>query len=71
MEGHGTGVQQLYDRAKQALRLETDRATPLREAVLACRKGGMCHPRAQGARQPRRLGAVRTGVEEDGRVGDV
>ncbi|MDT5219124.1 MAG: hypothetical protein QOF15_1229 [Mycobacterium sp.] len=25
MEGHGTGVQQLYDRAKQLLRLETDR----------------------------------------------
>ena len=29
----------------------------------------MRHPRAQGARQPRRLGAVRTGFEEDGRVG--
>jgi threonine dehydrogenase-like Zn-dependent dehydrogenase len=28
------------DRAKQALRLETDRATPLREAVLAVRKAG-------------------------------
>ena len=41
MEGHGTGVQQVYDRAKQALRLETDRATPLREAVLACGKGGV------------------------------
>jgi len=41
MEGHGTGVQQKVDRAKQALRLETDRATPLREAVLACRKGGV------------------------------
>jgi threonine dehydrogenase-like Zn-dependent dehydrogenase len=41
MEGHGTGVQQKVDRAKQALRLETDRATPLREAILACRKGGV------------------------------
>ncbi|OQM78815.1 zinc-dependent alcohol dehydrogenase [Rhodococcus sp. 66b] len=41
MEGHGTGVQQLYDRAKQLLRLETDRATSLRQAVLACRKGGV------------------------------
>ncbi len=40
MEAHGTGVQQAYDRAKQALRLETDRATPLREAILAVRKGG-------------------------------
>ncbi|MDE1674536.1 zinc-dependent alcohol dehydrogenase [Nocardia gipuzkoensis] len=41
MEGHGTGLQQLYDRAKQLLRLESDRATPLREAILACRKGGV------------------------------
>lgn len=41
MEGHGTGLQQLYDRAKQLLRLESDRATPLREAILACRKGGI------------------------------
>jgi len=41
MEGHGTGVQQVYDRVKQAVRLETDRATALREAILACRKGGV------------------------------
>ncbi|ABS05822.1 zinc-dependent alcohol dehydrogenase [Kineococcus radiotolerans] len=41
MEGHGTGLQNVVDRAKQAVRLETDRATPLREAVLACRKGGV------------------------------
>src|SRR3954453_23557894 len=41
MEGHGTGVQQLYDRAKQLLRLETDRASALRQAILACRKGGV------------------------------
>jgi threonine dehydrogenase-like Zn-dependent dehydrogenase len=40
MEAHGTGAQHLVDRAKQALRLETDRATPLREAILAVRKGG-------------------------------
>jgi threonine dehydrogenase-like Zn-dependent dehydrogenase len=40
MEGHGTGVQQVVDRAKQALRVETDRATPLREAILAVRKAG-------------------------------
>lgn len=44
MEGHGTGIQQLYDRAKQQLPVETDRATSLRQAVLACRKGsGICH----------------------------
>lgn len=41
MEGHGTGLQQLYDRAKQVLRLETDRASTLRQAILACRKGGI------------------------------
>ncbi|GAB2682292.1 zinc-dependent alcohol dehydrogenase [Nocardia goodfellowii] len=41
MEAHGTGIQQIYDRAKQLLRLETDRATPLREAIIACRKGGV------------------------------
>ncbi|WP_280398654.1 zinc-dependent alcohol dehydrogenase [Nocardia carnea] len=41
MEGHGTGLQQAYDRVKQLLRLETDRATSLREAVLACGKGGV------------------------------
>ena len=40
MEAHGTGVGYAYDRVKQALRLETDRGTALREAVLACRKGG-------------------------------
>ncbi len=41
MEGHGTGVQQLYDKAKQLLRMGTDRATSLRQAILACRKGGV------------------------------
>ncbi|MEJ5868393.1 zinc-dependent alcohol dehydrogenase [Pseudokineococcus sp. 5B2Z-1] len=41
MEGHGTGVQQVVDRAKQAVRASTDRATPLREAIMACRKGGV------------------------------
>ncbi len=40
MEAHGTGVGYAYDRVKQALRLETDRGTALREAILACRKGG-------------------------------
>ena len=40
MEAHGTGAQYAYDRVKQALRLETDRGTALREAILACRKGG-------------------------------
>jgi threonine dehydrogenase-like Zn-dependent dehydrogenase len=41
MEGHSTGLQQAYDRAKQLLRLETDRASAMRQAILACRKGGV------------------------------
>ncbi|MFI7450339.1 zinc-dependent alcohol dehydrogenase [Nonomuraea sp. NPDC049714] len=41
MESHGTGAQYAYDRAKQALRLQTDRGLPLRQAVQACRKGGI------------------------------
>ncbi|WP_197373318.1 zinc-dependent alcohol dehydrogenase [Mycolicibacterium baixiangningiae] len=41
MEGHSNGLQQVYDRAKQMLRLETDRASALRQAILACRKGGV------------------------------
>ena len=40
MEAHGTGPQYLYDRLKQALRLHTDRGSALREAAIACRKGG-------------------------------
>jgi threonine dehydrogenase-like Zn-dependent dehydrogenase len=40
MEAHGTGLEAAYDRVKQALRLHTDRGTPLRQAALACRKGG-------------------------------
>jgi threonine dehydrogenase-like Zn-dependent dehydrogenase len=40
MEAHGHGVQYAYDRAKQAAMLETDRPIVLREAILACRKGG-------------------------------
>ena len=30
MEGHGTGLQNVVDRAKQVVRASTDRATPLR-----------------------------------------
>src|SRR5947209_8632219 len=40
MEAHGTGIGYAYDRVKQVLRLETDRGEALREAILACRKGG-------------------------------
>jgi threonine dehydrogenase-like Zn-dependent dehydrogenase len=40
MEAHGTGIDALYDKAKQTMRLETDRPTALRQAIQACRKGG-------------------------------
>jgi threonine dehydrogenase-like Zn-dependent dehydrogenase len=40
MEAHGTTIDALYDRAKQAVRLETDRPHVLRQAIHACRKGG-------------------------------
>jgi len=40
MEAHGTGVDHLYDRVKQAVRLETDRPHVLREVIQACAKGG-------------------------------
>lgn len=39
-EAHATGVEQLYDKVKQTLMLENDRPTVLREAIMACRKGG-------------------------------
>jgi threonine dehydrogenase-like Zn-dependent dehydrogenase len=40
MEAHSTGVDALYDRAKQATRMSFDRPHVLREAIQACRKGG-------------------------------
>lgn len=40
MEAHGTGLDAFYDQAKQAVRLETDRPTALRQVLLSCRKGG-------------------------------
>jgi len=40
MEAHSPGMVGAYDRAKQALMLQTDRPTALREAVQSCRNGG-------------------------------
>jgi threonine dehydrogenase-like Zn-dependent dehydrogenase len=40
MEAHGKGVMYALDKAKQAMRIESDRPIALREAILACRKGG-------------------------------
>ncbi len=41
MEAHGPPAIYAYDRAKQAVMLETDRPIALREAILACRSGGV------------------------------
>jgi len=41
MEAHGHGVTYAYDRVKQAMMQETDRPIALREAILACRNGGV------------------------------
>jgi threonine dehydrogenase-like Zn-dependent dehydrogenase len=40
LEAHGTTIDALYDRAKTALYLATDRSHALRQAIRACRKGG-------------------------------
>jgi threonine dehydrogenase-like Zn-dependent dehydrogenase len=39
-EAHGPTAIYAYDRAKQALMLETDRPIALRQAIRACRNGG-------------------------------
>ncbi|MFG1889343.1 zinc-dependent alcohol dehydrogenase [Micromonospora sp. NPDC049051] len=42
LEGHhGNAAVYAYDRAKQAARLETERPFALRQAILACRSGGV------------------------------
>ncbi len=41
MEAHGAGAWGLYDKVKQAVRAETERPIALREAIMACRKGGV------------------------------
>jgi threonine dehydrogenase-like Zn-dependent dehydrogenase len=38
---HGHGALHAYDRAKQAMRSETDRGHALRQAIYACRPGGI------------------------------
>jgi threonine dehydrogenase-like Zn-dependent dehydrogenase len=40
MEAHGFGVGAIYDKAAQTVRMVTDRATVLRQAIFSCRKGG-------------------------------
>ena len=41
LEAHTPGIAHVYDRAKQALMLESDRPIALREAIMACRPGGI------------------------------
>jgi threonine dehydrogenase-like Zn-dependent dehydrogenase len=41
LEAHGTGISYAYDRIKHAMRMESDRPTALREAMLTCRNGGV------------------------------
>ena len=41
MESHAAGAIYAYDRVKQAMMLETDRAYALREAIMACKNGGI------------------------------
>jgi Threonine dehydrogenase and related Zn-dependent dehydrogenases len=40
MESHGFSPDNIYDYAKQTLMLETERPSALRQAIVACRKGG-------------------------------
>jgi threonine dehydrogenase-like Zn-dependent dehydrogenase len=40
MEAWGHGVQFMYDRAKQKMRLVQDRVVALRQCIIACKKGG-------------------------------
>ena len=41
LEAHGHGVLARYDDVAQRMRLESDRSTALRQAIYACRKGGV------------------------------
>jgi threonine dehydrogenase-like Zn-dependent dehydrogenase len=40
MEAHGHTIDAMYDRVKQAMKLQLDRTHSLRQALYACRKGG-------------------------------
>ena len=40
MEAHGTNIDYYYDKAKTMAFMATDRASALRQAIFACRKGG-------------------------------
>lgn len=40
MEANSTGIEDLYDKGKQKVHLQNDRPAVLRQAIMACRKGG-------------------------------
>jgi threonine dehydrogenase-like Zn-dependent dehydrogenase len=40
MEAHSAGIEDAYDRVKTIFKMETDRPSALRQAILACRNGG-------------------------------
>jgi threonine dehydrogenase-like Zn-dependent dehydrogenase len=40
LEAHGVGIEGWYDKAKQAVRAQTERPVVLRQTIMACRKGG-------------------------------
>jgi threonine dehydrogenase-like Zn-dependent dehydrogenase len=40
LEAHTHGLQEFYDRAKQSMRLVSDRIPAVRQAILSCRNGG-------------------------------
>ncbi len=41
LEAHGVGLEWWYDKAKQSVMAQTGRPIALRQAILACRKGGV------------------------------
>ena len=41
MEAHGHGLQYAHDRAKQMAKIQMDRPLAVREAIMACRSGGI------------------------------
>lgn len=53
MEAHGTGIDDAYDRVKQAVRLETDRPTVLRQAIRVHARG-VIRNRSRRRRTPSR-----------------
>ena len=63
LEAHGTNPGNLYDWAKTATRMATDRPNVIRQAILACRKGGH-GVAAGGLRRPAGQNPLRGGACE-------